>query len=250
VESVELLITPLLRAPHGFSTRAGGVSGGAFATLNSSFAVGDSPALVTANLSRLAQAAGVPLERLVTATQVHGSLAVRASPGLVVEADALWTDEPGVSVGVRTADCVPVLIEDAASRRVAAVHAGWRGVLAGVTSRAVDALVAAGSARDDLRAAIGPCIQRCCYEVDGDLPARFARAHGEAVVVMQGRRRAHLDLPLALVGELARAGVSGARVTVLPHCTHCDQRFFSHRRDRGVTGRHLSFITCQAAAAL
>jgi hypothetical protein len=169
----------------------------------------------------------------------------------VVEADALWTDEPGVSVGVRTADCVPVLIEDWASGRVAAVHAGWRGVLAGVTSRAVDALVAAGSARDDLRAAVGPCIQRCCYEVDGDLPARFARAHGDAVVVaVPGRERAHLDLPLALVGELERAGVAGARVAVLRHCTHCDARFFSHRRDRGVTGRHLSFISCQAAAAL
>jgi YfiH family protein len=248
---VELLTSSLLRSPHGFPTREGGVSTGAFASLNSSLSVGDRLADVEQNLARLAAAAGVEAGRLLTVTQVHGVKVVRGVPGATVEADAQWTQEPHMSVGVRTADCVPLLIEDVVTGRVAAAHAGWRGVIDGVASRTVEALVDAGSALADLRVAVGPCIQRCCFEVDGDLPARFEGKFGSGVVALvQGKARRHLDLPAALLVELARAGVGPSQVDVLRACTNCEARFFSHRRERGVTGRHLSFITCVRAAAL
>jgi YfiH family protein len=242
-----LLTSRRLSVPHGFSTRAGGVSVGPFASLNAGAGVGDDPLAVAENLARLVRAAGGPI---ATAKQVHGAEVVRTSgPGIEAMADALWTDEPGGSVGVRTADCVPILIEDPGGRRVAAVHAGWRGVAARVVERAVAALVKEGARASELKVALGPCIQRCCFEVSGDLPERFAAAFGPEVVVASAPGSRHLDLPLALVRSLAEAGVLASQIDVLGHCTSCDPRFFSHRRDRGVTGRHLSFITCPARAA-
>jgi YfiH family protein len=164
------------------------------------------------------------------------------------EADALWTDVPGTAVGVRTADCLPILIEDPKGR-VAAVHAGWRGVISEIVARTIELFVAKGASASELRVAIGPCIQSCCFEVDGDLPERFVDAFGSEVL-LAGRPKPHLDLPLAVRKTLSRAGVPSSHVVTLTQCTMCDERFFSHRRDRGVTGRHLSFITCGGAASL
>lgn len=223
-----------------------------FASLNSSFAVGDDAAAVTHNLALLAGAAGVEPARLITAKQVHGARVVHASEvDATTEADAVWTATTGVAVGVRTADCLPVLLEDPRTGAVAAVHAGWRGVISEIVTRAVEQLEGQGARRDELRAAIGPCIQRCCFEVDGDLPERFVAAFGPTVLVGGGEgQKARLDLPRAVVSSLGRAGLVADHVGVLPHCTRCDPRFFSHRRDQGVTGRMLSFITCGRAADL
>lgn len=243
-----LVRSALLTAPHGFPTRHGGVSEGPFGTLNASATVGDLPAAVAENLRRLAEAAEVDTEALVTASQVHGTTVVRATSSgpRGAEADALWTEEPEVAVGVRTADCVPLLLEDPIGRRVAAVHAGWRGVLDGVLARTLEALERAGTRCEDVRLAIGPCARACCFEVDGDLPARFADAFGPGVVVrLPGKAKVHLDLPQALRLAALAYGVPEGQVEVLPGCTMCDARFYSHRRDRGVTGRHLSFITCR-----
>lgn len=255
---MELIKSPLVRAPHGFPTRAGGVSTGAFATLNSSTSVGDSPAHVEENLRRLAAAARVEPTALLTVSQVHGErvLEGRRADGAAIgrplgEADALWTEEEGVAVGVKTADCLPILIEDPVGRRVAAVHAGWRGVVAEIVARTLEAMAARGTKASDVRVAIGPAIQACCFEVDGDLPARFAGRFGDDVVVARpGKEKRHLDLPLAVSKTLARLGVPADHVSRLPHCTMCDTRFYSHRRDRGVTGRHLSFISCRFASDL
>lgn len=249
---MELIKSPLLSMPHGFPTRAGGVSKGPFASLNCAASVGDDPRAVEENLRRVARAAGVEPGALFTVSQVHGDVVLWAGaasgPTLaptVGEADGLWTDAKGTAVGVRTADCLPILIEDPTGRRVAAVHAGWRGVIADIPARAVAQLKAAGSTPGELRAVIGPCIQRCCFEVDGDLPERFCAAFGEEVVVaVAGKERRHLDLPRAARVALVRAGLREGHVDVLPHCTRCDARFFSHRREGGRTGRHLSFIVC------
>ncbi len=210
------------------------------------------------NLRRLARAAKVEVGALATVSQVHGLVMLRAPGGggeQVVpplgEADAIWTSAPGVAVGVKTADCVPVLIEDRRTGAVAAVHAGWRGVIGKLVQVAVTTLCAAGTTPDQLRVAVGPCIQRCCFEVDGDLPTRFSEAFGAQVVVRpEGKAKAHLDLPWALGRTLEAAGIAASNVDVRPECTRCDARFFSHRRDRGLTGRHLSFITCVGASAL
>jgi polyphenol oxidase len=256
---VELLTSALLRSPHGFPTREGGVSVGPFRSLNSSTASGDDPQAVAENLRRLAAAAHVALGSLATVSQVHGVALIEAvaprdplvaNPPLA-EADAIWSRTPGVAVGVKTADCVPLLLEDRAGGRVAAVHAGWRGVIGRIAEVAVAALLADGARRENLRVAIGPCIQRCCFEVDGDLPDRFATAFGQAVVVpVEGKAKVHLDLPLALRRSLEGLGVSPSHIDSRSECTVCDSRFFSHRRDRGLSGRHLSFITCVGAAAL
>ncbi len=213
-------------------------------SLNSSLVVGDVESAVTQNLSLLAKAAGVEPARLRSVKQVHGARVVEAKDSTFdTEADAIWTDVPGTAVGVRTADCLPVLIEDPKGR-VAAVHAGWRGVISEIVARTIEIFVASGGKASELRVAIGPCIQRCCFEVDGDLPARFVSAFGEDVLV-RGKEKPHLDLPLAVQKTLAKAGVPSSHVVTLTQCTMCDPRFFSHRRDRGVTGRHLSFITCR-----
>lgn len=254
---MELITCPLISVPHGFPTRAGGVSTGAFASLSCSTAVGDSAANVEENLRRLAAAAQVEPRALLTVSQVHGAAVVEgraASAAInapIAEADALWTGEEGVAVGVKTADCLPILLEDRVGRRVAAVHAGWRGVIAEIVARALEAMMAHGTRPADVRVAIGPAIQRCCFEVDGDLPARFASAFGDDVVVrVEGKDKPRLDLPLAVSRTLARLGVPDGHVARLPQCTMCDTRFFSHRRDRGVTGRHLSFISCRFASGL
>lgn len=250
--SVELLTASSLTVPHGFPTRAGGVSAAPFDSLNTSRVVGDSNEHVTENLRRLAVAAKVGAERLFSVSQVHGDAVVEA-PHVTpkTEADAVWTQTPGTAVGVRTADCVPILLQDPRSGRVAAVHAGWRGVIAEIVARTLEIWAGQGTDLTDVRAAIGPCIQRCCFEVDGDLPARFAHAFGlEVVRPIEGKEKRHLDLPLAVGKTLRRMGVQDGHVVTLPHCTMCDARFFSHRRERGVTGRHLSFITCVGAASL
>lgn len=227
------------------------MSAGPFDTLNSAFGVGDDPAAVKENLARLATSARVAPGKLHFVKQVHGDRVVDAATATPdTEADALWTSVPGTAVGVRTADCVPILIEDPRGR-VAAVHAGWRGVESEIVARTIEQLVARGGEVGQLRCAIGPCIQRCCFEVDGELPQRFEAAFGAKVVVRAAAKvKPHLDLPLAVQQTLTRLGVPENHVAVLPQCTRCDARFFSHRREHGVTGRHLSFITLPSAAGL
>jgi polyphenol oxidase len=240
-----------LPVPHGFSTRLGGVSQGPFASLNLGLSVGDAREHVEENYRRLAAAAGAPLAALHRVSQVHGDRVVQAredaAPPAVTppptegEADALWTERPGHWVGVSTADCVPILLVDPDGQRVAAVHSGWRGTEAHIVARTVEALVARGARASRLLAAVGPCIQACCYEVSAELGERFRAGFGERVVVREpGRVR--LDLARAVRQSLEGAGLLPAHVDVLPDCTACDAgRFFSHRRDAGRTGRHLSF---------
>lgn len=250
-ELVELIRSPLIRSPHAFPTRAGGVSKGAFASLNTSTSVGDAPEDVAENLSRLTAAFDATPDQLITAHQVHGTTVLEATArgqGLLGEGDGLVTWTPGLLVGVKTADCLPILVEDRATGAVAAVHAGWRGVLGEIVLRAIERLVARGAKLDELRVALGPAIQACCFEVDGDLPAKFSAAFGERVVRPQtGKARVHLDLSWAVARSLERAGVPAAHVDVLPQCTRCDERFFSHRRDHGTSGRQLSLIQCAHA---
>ncbi|MBU8900469.1 peptidoglycan editing factor PgeF [Corallococcus sp. H22C18031201] len=240
----------LLPVPHGFSTREGGVSEGPYASLNLGFAVGDARERVEENHRRLAQAAGAALGALGRVSQVHGDrvLEARGRPDdgglrpVLGEADALWTEEEGGWVAVGTADCVPVLLVDPDGRRVAAVHSGWRGTDADISARVVEVLVARGARPDRLLAAVGPCIQRCCYEVSPELAERFTRRFGPDVVTPHATHP-HLDLPFAVRRTLLTAGLLSAHVDVLQACTACDAaRFFSHRRDAGRTGRHLNFV--------
>ncbi|HYF24331.1 MAG TPA: polyphenol oxidase family protein [Baekduia sp.] len=219
-----------------FTTREGGVSAGPYASLNLGPWTDDDPADVAENRRRVADAAGVLLAQ---GHQVHGAQVVRVAElpwpegpgaggagiagGHTPEADGQATALEGVAPIVLTADCLPVAL--AGDGAVAAVHAGWRGLADGVLAAGVAALRELG-AKGPLRAVVGPGAGPCCYEVGDAVRARFAPAH---------RRGRHLDLPAAARAALRDAGVDD--VEVLGLCTICDERFFSHRRDGGVTGR-------------
>ncbi len=237
------LTSSVLAVPHGFTLRTGGISQGPWASLNLGEAVGDRAGDVQQNLRLLAHAARQAPQQLATVRQVHGDRVVRAAQGASEEADGLWTEEgSGLWVGVKSADCVPVLLASADGRRVAAVHSGWRGTALRVAARAVEALVAQGEAASTLLAAVGPCIQACCYEVGAELAERFQADFGNAVV-RPGGTRPHLDLSGAVRATLLAAGLLPEAVDVQAACTACDaSRFYSHRREAGVTGRHLAFI--------
>ncbi|MFZ5471294.1 MAG: peptidoglycan editing factor PgeF [Myxococcota bacterium] len=242
--SALFIVSRLLPVPHGFSVREGGVSTGPFASLNLGFSVGDARAHVEENLARLARAANLRPEDVQCVSQVHGDVVLH-DPAVGAEADALWTEQPGSAVGVKTADCVPILLVDPVRRRVAAVHSGWRGTDLEISARAIEALVREGSRPEDMLAAIGPAIQACCYEVSSELAERF-RAKFGSEVLSEGANQPHLDLARAVHATLRRAGLSPDRIDLLRECTSCDRtRHFSHRRDRGRTGRHLSFVVCR-----
>jgi YfiH family protein len=249
---VEILRSRLLDAfPHGFTTRRGGVSRAPFDALNLGGRVGDDRAAVDENWRRLRAETDLEFARVL---QVHGDRVVAAgAPGApAVEADGVLATAPGVAACVSVADCVPVLVADPRSGAAAAAHAGWRGTLAAIAARAVEALTGATGARpSELLAAVGPSIGPCCYEVSPDLAERFREAFGGDVLrtgaAAPGAERVaggpRLDLWLANRRALERAGVDAARIDVLGRCTACDRaRFFSHRRDRGRTGRQVGFI--------
>ncbi len=239
-----LLQSRLLRGvPHGFTTRRGGASQGAFESLNLGGAVGDEPASVERNWALLRRTTGLHFARV---RQVHGHAVVHASDPSTApspEADAVISDRPGLAACVSVADCAPILLLDPASGAVAAVHAGWRGTLARAAAHAVQALVREHRARPgDLLAAIGPSIGPCCYEVSQDLAARFRGELGPAAGNPRGRQ-SRVDLWMANALVLRRAGLARQRIEVLGACTACEpDRFFSHRRDIGRTGRMVGFV--------
>jgi YfiH family protein len=240
---------------HGFSVRTGGVSAGAFSSLNVSVSVGDTADAVRENTRRLAEAAGLGGD-FATAHQVHGDRVVAADGREVLAptqpqeagADAVLALDPDVAVGVRVADCVPILLYDETTGAAAAVHSGWRGTRLSIAGRGVRALQhAAGAEPHRILAAIGPAIGRCCYEVSTELAAMFRQLFGpEAADDPARTAKPHLDLRFCVESALVQAGVLRERIEQVGGCTSCDiDAYFSHRRDKGRTGRHLAFITAQ-----
>ncbi len=217
-----------------FSTRAGGVSEGAFASLNLGIRTEDDPACVVENRRLLCEAVGADPDGATMAWQRHGATVTRAeprgvvTPGTVYEhCDGLWTDEPGRAMLLLTADCLPVaLVRTAGEPAMAILHIGWRGLLAGIVGEGVRTL---GSG--PFAAVIGPSIGPCCYEVGDEVAGPFREAFGDDVV-----RESRLDLWTCAERALRAAGC--VRVERLDECTSCNgERFFSHRRDEGRTGR-------------
>lgn len=252
VLQADLLARPGRR--HGFTTRHGGVSTGPFAALNLSPKWPEETENVDANYDRLARWAGFDRQRLYLARQVHGVQGVRVEDQppdevRVQEADYLFTDRPGVTVAVITADCVPVLLADTNSRAVAAAHAGWRGLVAGVIQTAVRSLGELSSRPEDLVAGLGPSIGPCCFEVGAEVAEAFARAFpDEPDLVVPARRstpssKPHVDLWRAARAALIRAGLDPARIADPPGCTLCEPgRYYSYRRDGARIGQQLAFI--------
>lgn len=226
-----------------FTTRAGGVSRGPYASLNLGLGVGDSPRSVAENKRRLAEAMGARLDSLVEAEQVHGSAVAVVGPGaggtVVPGVDALVTAAPGLWLAIYAADCVPALVLDRGAPAIAALHAGWRGTAAGVVAETLRRMRDVfGTDPTRCNVALGPAIGGCCYEVDAPVVqamenspwwSESARATGPG--------RWHLDLREAVRRQFIAGGVPGPEIEVVSECTKCHpDLFFSYRRNR-VTGR-------------
>ncbi len=216
------------------------------------FGAGDDAERVAENVRRLADAAGFQPQGLRQVTQVHGAVVVDAEATLNdararVEADGLFLSRVGTgpaaasAVGIRVADCVPVLVATRDRGEVSALHAGWRGVVGGVIAAGVGALQG-----KDVLAAVGPCIGPCCFEVGAEVAERIAQASGEGAVIVRrmaarAEAKTFVDLRRAVEAQLRRLGVRD--VEQVPGCTKCDaSRFFSYRRDGAESGRHLAVI--------
>lgn len=224
--------SPLLTRAHGFFGRQGGVSAGVFASLNASYASGDDEARVTENRRRIA--AALPAAALLTARQTHSATALFVTEPFPhderPEADALVTSVPGLAVGVLAADCVPVLLE--ADGLVAAIHAGWKGSLAGIIAATVELMTRHGAVPSTIHAAIGPHLRQPSFEVRDDLIALVTARHPDSA-------RHFSPLPsgqslydhTAFVRErLVEAGIDPARIGDVGGDTLAEpERFFSYR---------------------
>jgi YfiH family protein len=235
---------------HGFTTRLGGVSQGDFSSNNLSSLVDDDPAAVEENRRRFERETGLRWEDLAGLSQVHedGVLVVDRPVAELppVEQrcfDASVSDRPEAVLAVRTADCVPLLLFCPERRVAAAVHAGWRGSLSGIAARAVESMTAAYACLPaDLLAAIGPCIHVDAFEVGAEVFEPFHSRFG-APVAQRRSAALHVDLVAANQQVLLEAGLSADRIEVIDHCTCArDDLFYSHRRDKGRTGRQMAFI--------
>jgi len=249
IEASSLTLTGIR---HAFFTRAGGVSGGFYASLNGGIGSRDDAGNVAQNRARMAATLGVEPSRLLTAYQVHSPTVVVAETPWSNDdrprADAIVTRLRGLAIGVTTADCGPVLFADPKARIIGAAHAGWRGALAGVIEATVAAMKELGASRRQIRAAVGPMIRHANYEVGPDLIARFAaedRASNRFFAPAAREGHALFDLSGYVAARLERAGVG--HIEDIGLCTYADpDRFFSYRRAthraEADYGRHVNAI--------
>lgn len=249
----EAIRVDLLPVPHGFFTRLGGVSKGAYASLNCSLSGQDELDAVLENRARVARAVGTDPASLLGLTQIHGTDVVHVTGAWAVgagpRADAMVTDRPGLALGIVTADCAPVLLADSHAGVVGAVHAGWRGAVAGAIEATIAAMVSLGAQVDRLAVAVGPCIGQASYEVGPDLrQAVLANNPADASFFAPGQRedRWQFDLAGYCAARLRAAGVGQLAVTGVDTLRE-EARFFSHRRRTlaggGPIGHQISVIT-------
>ena len=222
---------PSLGVPHGFFTRAGGVSSGVYAGLNCGRGSQDQSEAVAINRGRVAAHFGLQPDALVSVHQVHSPrVAVVDGPREAPErADAMVTRRSDLALGILTADCGPVLFADPEAGVIGAAHAGWKGALDGVLEATVAAMEALGARRDRVRAVLGPTIGRASYEVGPEFANRFAEAgtdNDRFFAPGQGDRLM-FDLPAYILARLGAAGVESAWTG---GDTYSDERFFSYRR--------------------
>ncbi len=252
--TLEYLTTDSLSdSVHCFSTRFGGVSEGYLASLNLGTHRGDAPENVRENYRILGAAVGFAPEQTVFTKQEHTDIIRRVGrddcgTGLFREqttvCDGLITDEPGVALCCFGADCTTILLSDPVTGALGAVHSGWRGTAMGIVSRAVEAMGREfGSRPADIRAAIGPCIGPCCFEVGPEVPEAMRNALGadaEACIAPRGEKF-YVDLKGLNCLWLERAGLSG--IDICPDCTKCQSsRFWSHRAAGNARGSQAAII--------
>lgn len=232
---------------HAFLGRTGGISSGHLASLNMGKREEDRPENLTENKKRVAKVFGTDVDKIFTVSQVHSDRIIviddpATSPDKIkdLEADGIITNIKGVALGILTADCVPVLFLDSRNKVIAAVHAGWKGTASKIASKTIKMMIERFESRpQEIRAAIGPAIGACCYEV-GQEVVDAVGYRGNASAQREGKW--YLDLPRANMLQLQEMGIADIDVSGI--CTSCKtDLFFSHRKEMGKTGRQLSFIS-------
>jgi YfiH family protein len=254
---VEYLEATALRAcnflTHAFCTRRGGISEGNFVSLNFSPKEGDSKDNVRSNWKILAEAFNLEMAQFFVVNQVHGKEILtidRPLADIIVpeppQFDAIITDQPGVAIGIKTADCVPIFFVDKVKRIIGVAHAGWRGTALSIAAKLVDTLITGfGCRTDDLIAAIGPAIGPCCYQVDEPVFNAMRGHKGRETFVSsaQAKGKWMLDLPLANKMQIIGRGILDRNIYTAGCCTSCNRdMFYSHRGEGENTGRQLNFI--------
>jgi hypothetical protein len=238
---------------HGFMGRRGGKSVGPYAGLNTSYRVGDDNKTVSQNVCDMKLAVGIHDGRIITMKQMHGDHIVEVDETNIKEAgeaDGMATKKPNAFLSVLTADCVPILFLAPKSRIVAAVHAGWRGTLAGIAGKMVRGFKENhGVSAAEIEAAMGPSIGFCCYEVKADVIRPLREKWGSLAEASTELRdgKSFVDLSRLNRAILEDAGVPAGQIHQVGPCTSCAKDdFFSYRRERKETGRQISFIGWQA----
>lgn len=241
-----------------FSTRSGGVSRGAYNSLNLSWRMPDEKQNVQRNFELLVSSQGWNVSDLVFAQQTHSSdvavvdrsfkASAVAAECSVPDVDALITADPDVILTVRTADCVPVLIEDRKNRVIAAVHSGWRGTVGDIVGNTLRVMKEKFNTEGkDCFAAVGPCICADCFEVDEPVAQAFLDARGGAHITKRGKKY-HIDLVAYVEDGMYAFGIPSENVEVSRICTAEDTvRYFSHRAEHGNTGGMCAFIRLNQA---
>jgi YfiH family protein len=234
---------------HGFMGRRGGKSVGPYAGLNVSYRVGDDPKIVNENVCDMKQAVGIHDGKIVTMRQMHGDDIVEVKDKKLKEAgeaDGMVTGETGLYLGVLTADCVPLLFVAPKYRIAAAVHAGWRGTLAGIATKTVELLkTQRGVKPDEIEVALGPAIGACCYEIKNDVTEPLIDKWDKLAEACIETRGAKFFVDLRRLNQkiLERAGVPSNQIYLVGPCTACAaDDFFSYRRAGSETGRQISFV--------
>ena len=253
--TLEYLVADGLSAPHCFTTRLGGVSTGHAASLNLGMNRDPMPENVAKNFSILADALGFSPDKLVLTHQTHSDIVRivthRDAAGFhhhsYPESDALITNCPGTALCIFTADCTPILLFDPVTGAVGAAHAGWRGTAAKIAAKTALAMVAHFGCRpEDLCAAIGPNIGRCCFETDRDVPDALLAAYGAEASPYIAQKGDKFYPDLKAINALALRQIGVQNIDISDACTACEhQRFWSHRVTHGLRGSQGAIILCK-----
>ncbi len=247
----------LLPARHAFTTRFGGVSGGALASLNLGSNRGDDPENVRENYRRVAAFLGAGIDECAVTRQVHGNV-VRPVTGadrhrclseVPYEADGIVTAERGLPLFCFTADCVPALLLDPENRVAGAVHCGWRSSAADILKNALEQMEALGACREQIRVALGPAIGACCFETDDDVPqalSRYLSGDTEGLFRKRADGKTLVDLRGANRRRLLQLGLREEHIDLSEECTFCSHdKYWSHRYSRGNRGSQAACIVLE-----
>lgn len=244
----------LIPARHAFTTRYGGVSRGEFASLNLGSNRGDDPEAVRENYRRVCALMGAGIDDCAVTKQVHGSevrVVTKADRHVCMstvpyEADGLVTNERGLPIMCFIADCVPALLCDREHSVIAAVHCGWRSSVADILGETVKKMCALGAKPENIHAAMGAAIGRCCFETDDDVPEaveKYLSGETQGLFDRRADGKTMVDLRAANAVRLRQLGLKAENIDISPECTMCShEKYWSHRYTKGRRGSQAAAI--------